>query len=217
MEVSDQFSLRFLDALNFLQLNLGDPPFSEQEIVVDIADAQNGFGHFSISRSGERIIRIPLAALSASDGVQYIVHELVHAIYQDDSWVRYGSDFDVEGIAAWAQFLYQQDLSSSTGNIADEIHRVFPSVDDPQIVALYQRQRFSNLSAEQRLGAYASAAYPLLRLGRSEVFLWYRRRMLGIPRPEPGQPTEPGSSVESGRRPPAAPSRRSRLVRGATS
>jgi hypothetical protein len=102
-----------LDNIIVFLLDSFGSPVVKDRFKIEIDDRYNTTARMALKRkTGTRIVYIKELDLYPSEQ-HVIVHELIHALYQPNSFIKYYPDFIIEGMAVYAQHLYRYHKKKS--------------------------------------------------------------------------------------------------------
>jgi hypothetical protein len=169
-----------MSSLNFLFQNFGPALHSVKAVELEVVDDSSDHDFMSLMPDGRRRVRVNYRHILDKKLNEFVIHELFHAFYQSDCWVRKGAEFELEGWAMYAQTISRNRESDGDNS---EMHaravRDFPRATDVDFVSLVRQTPFQSFNPGDRQAAYISAALPLLGLTRQQVYAAYSTTLEG--------------------------------------
>lgn len=170
----------FQSVIVFLMENFGQPFYNREPIIVNIGHSLESEAQVRISNGRKRDVYLNSVNVVFETERMYIAHELFHALYQSDRWLRTGSQADIEGWATYAQYLYRYPKLSNQ-EIADTLRKDFPAIERPTVSdGRAEVVPWQVLPPAQRIENYIRSAYALLRSDRYSNYLKYRETILRL-------------------------------------
>lgn len=168
-----------IESLNFLFANFGNPVFFKGLVELNVEVNPNRHAVMRLSEGGKRVIHLDLFNFANPIAQQYLVHELFHAFYQSDVWLRDGAESDIEGWASYAQYRFlHRDLPGGNKAILEKLIADFPGAAVMAETIKSGKQPLESLSPSNQTLAYVGLALPIFNFDDYGVFVRYRSTIM---------------------------------------